>query len=107
MKFSFGSPRPAFLAWLLESMVGNHRRSGIRGLVLGSFVLFLMSGSSMAGLPAPRPDPALPPVQVNRTIPQVAPPNTVLRFSSSPTVDEFFRARIFAEPLVPIGGNPS
>jgi len=29
-----------------------------------------------------------------------------LPFSANPTVDEFFRARVFAEPLVPVGGEP-
>ncbi|MGO9204457.1 MAG: RHS repeat-associated core domain-containing protein [Limisphaerales bacterium] len=30
-----------------------------------------------------------------------------MEFSANPTEDEFFRARVFAEPLVPIGGEPS
>src|SRR5262249_45645212 len=28
-------------------------------------------------------------------------------FSATPTTDEFFRVRIFEEPLVPVGGEPS
>jgi RHS repeat-associated protein len=51
--------------------------------------------------------PSATPAQVNRTVPKVEPPKTVLEFSTSPTVDEFFRARVFAEPLVPIGGKPT
>src|SRR5450432_22357 len=47
------------------------------------------------------------PVSPNRTLPKVEPPKTVLEFSSSPTEEEFFRARVFAEPLVPIGGKPT
>ncbi len=43
---------------------------------------------------------------VNRTIPQVAPPKSVLEFSTNPTAQEFFRARVFEEPLVPVGGVP-
>jgi RHS repeat-associated protein len=46
-------------------------------------------------------------VQVNRTVPVVEPPKTVLEFSSDPKEAEFFRARVFAEPLVPIGGQPT
>src|SRR5438874_971857 len=44
--------------------------------------------------------------KVNRTVPKVEPPKGGLQFSSAPTVDEFFRARIFEEPLVPVGGIP-
>ena len=44
---------------------------------------------------------------VNRTVPQVALPTTGLKFSASPTVQEISRARVFEEPLVPIGGKPS
>lgn len=47
------------------------------------------------------------PVQVNRTIPQVEPPKTGLEFSANPTAGEILRARIFEEPLVPVGGEPS
>jgi RHS repeat-associated protein len=51
---------------------------------------------------ADSPDPA----KVNRTVPNVAPPKTGLEFSGRPTVQEIFRARVFEEPLVPIGGEP-
>lgn len=33
--------------------------------------------------------------------------HATLAFSSDPTADDIFRARVFEEPLVPIGGNPS
>ena len=46
-------------------------------------------------------------VRVNRTAPDVSPPKTGLEFSAKPTVQEIFRARVFEEPLVPIGGEPS
>ena len=46
------------------------------------------------------------PVKVNRTVPKVEPPKTGLQFSASPTTQEIFRARVFEEPLVPIGGEP-
>ena len=48
-----------------------------------------------------------PPVKVNRTVPQVEPPKTGLEFSASPTAQEFFRARLFEEPLVPVGAEPT
>jgi RHS repeat-associated protein len=47
------------------------------------------------------------PVAVNRTVPKVAPPKTALEFSASPTPAEICRARVFEEPLVPIGGEPT
>lgn len=43
----------------------------------------------------------------NRTVPKVEPPNAGLEFSARPTSQEIFRARVFEEPLVPIGGEPS
>jgi RHS repeat-associated protein len=46
-------------------------------------------------------------VKVNRTVPKVEPPKTGLEFSAQPTVQEIFRARVFEEPLVPVGGEPS
>jgi RHS repeat-associated protein len=45
-------------------------------------------------------------VAVNRTVPNVKPPKTELEFSAHPTTEEIARARVFEEPLVPIGGEP-
>ena len=50
---------------------------------------------------------AAAPMHANRTVPQVEPPTTVLAFSARPTAQEIFRARVFAEPLVPVGGQPT
>jgi RHS repeat-associated protein len=47
------------------------------------------------------------PTAANRTLPKVDPPRTALEFSPNPTVQEIFRARVFEEPLVPIGGEPT
>ena len=50
------------------------------------------------------------PAQVSatkQTAPKAAPPGGALRFSPDPTREEIFRARVFEEPLVPIGGIPS
>jgi len=55
--------------------------------------------------PSAKPDQLAAPVKVNRTIPKVEPPKTALEFSKSPTAPEIFRARIFEEPLVPVGGE--
>jgi RHS repeat-associated protein len=46
-------------------------------------------------------------VRPNRTLPAVQPPTTRLEFSSHPTAQEIMRARVFEEPLVSIGGEPS
>ena len=43
----------------------------------------------------------------NRTLPKVAPPKTGLEFSAKPTTQEISRARVFEEPLAPVGGEPS
>jgi hypothetical protein len=47
------------------------------------------------------------PVKVNRAVPKVSPPTSGLQFSAQPTPQEIFRALVFEEPLVPIGGEPS
>src|SRR4051812_30494519 len=41
---------------------------------------------------------AIPPIQVNRTVPRVQAPKGRLEFSSNPTREEIFRARVFEEP---------
>lgn len=46
-------------------------------------------------------------VTVNRTAPQVEPPPPRPVFSEVPTEREIFRARVFAEPLVPMGAPTS
>jgi RHS repeat-associated protein len=45
--------------------------------------------------------------KVNRTVPKVQPPKGGVQFSAKPTTEEIFRGRIFEEPLVPVGGQPS
>jgi RHS repeat-associated protein len=50
-------------------------------------------------------DPA-PRVSPNRTPPKVSPPPTGLEFSANPTGQEISQARVFEEPLVPVGGAP-
>src|SRR5260221_1942418 len=48
---------------------------------------------------APRP--------VNRSVPVVQPPSNAPVFSDNPTAHEIFRARVFSEPLLPLGNSPS
>ncbi len=45
--------------------------------------------------------------QPNPTLPKVEPPKTEPTFSAIPTTEEIFRAHVFAEPLVPVGGEPT
>ncbi len=44
---------------------------------------------------------------MNRTVPKMKPPKLGLEFSANPTTQEISHARVFEEPLVPIGGEPS
>ena len=55
------------------------------------------------------PDPVLTPksVTVNRTPPKVQKPPVAVTFSASPMNHEFARARVFSEPLYPVGDEPT
>ena len=57
--------------------------------------------------PVSTPPPPAPKVTVNKTVPRVTPPPLEPVFSSPPTTAEITRARIFPEPLVPLGGEPT
>src|SRR5271165_2009716 len=50
--------------------------------------------------------PAETTTKPNRTLPQFEPPRTSLEFTTNPSADEIFRARVFEEPLVPVGKAP-
>ncbi len=71
------------------------------------------AGAPLAAAPAvplavPSQLEARPPlVKVNRTLPRVAPVPATPVFSAVPTEDEIFRARVFEEPLVAVGGSPT
>ena len=43
----------------------------------------------------------------NRTVPKVDSPKPGLEFPANPEPQDFFRAHIFPEPLVPVGGEPT
>ena len=62
---------------------------------------------SRATAPPAEVSPPAAVVKVNRTVPRVEPPKTALEFSARPTPQEIFRARVFEEPLVPIGAEPA
>ncbi len=51
--------------------------------------------------------PPPPKVAANRSVPKVALPPDMPVFSERPTDPEFLRARVFAEPLVPVGSSTS
>src|SRR5712692_1605426 len=50
---------------------------------------------------------AEPAVIPNRSLPKFDPPPGHLEFSASPSSEEFYRAHVFDEPLVPVNGEPS
>ncbi len=83
-------------------------------LVWRGLTLALAVAQVFVGVPASAsvPDPAMatprpPKVRVNRTPPVVRPAPLRPHFSASPTEPEIFRARVFSEPLVPVGGVPT
>ena len=65
------------------------------------------AGPDTPAAPASTPPPPAPQVKVNRTVPAVTPPPSEPQFSSSPTTQEITRARVFSEPLLAIGGEPT
>jgi hypothetical protein len=95
------------------SKVAQHCRTSIgRGIIsvvtAGQVLLAVPVPAPAATTSAPpeiivTPPPEPPQVTVNRTVPTVTAPPSEPQFSATPTVDEIFRARIFGEPLVPMG----
>jgi RHS repeat-associated protein len=77
----------------------NDNGSRVHGA--GMVILCLLLAPSYA--PAARDES---PISVNRIVPKVEPPRTGLAFSAKPTTREIIQARIFEEPLVPMGGEP-
>jgi RHS repeat-associated protein len=69
-------------------------------------ILAWMLASPTNALPAD-PGSTATEVKVNRTVPRVQPPEGSLEFSASPTTEELFRAHVFQEPLVVVGGEPT
>lgn len=56
-------------------------------------------------LPSASVDRSVSSIKVNRTAPRVEAPRTALEFSTSPTPEDLFRARLFEEPLVQVGAE--
>src|SRR5260221_2988907 len=50
---------------------------------------------------------AEPAVTPNRSLPKLDPPPGHLEFSASPSSEDFYRAHVFDDPLVPVNGEPS
>ena len=91
----------------------GHRLSRVLAvlLVIAQVLMAIPTVASAApvtpSVPASTPPPQAPRVTVNRTVPTVTPPPAEPQFSAAPTVAEITRARVFSEPLVPIGGEPT
>lgn len=62
-----------------------------------------VSNQQITAPPAETPANETPQVVVNRTVPKVQPPSDFATFSETPSDEEIFRARVFAEPLVADG----
>jgi len=75
-------------------------------LALGCCVFSLVPAGYSGPTSTSGANPPPVPAAVNRTVPPVEPPKTALEFSAQPTPQELFRARVFAEPLVPVGAEP-
>jgi RHS repeat-associated protein len=82
-------------------------RSSFAGAVLPALIPLEITGlllmTALAQGQEKKPVPTRPKVTVNRTVPVVQPPPQLPVFSSAPTDAEIFRARVFEEPLVPLG----
>ena len=94
-------------------------------VLIAAHVMLLLPAPMRAATPAPPPEPvnalnALVPVvsqgqsagrsqreerQPNREVPNVEPPPLYPTFSLEPTDEEFFQARVFREPLLPMEGE--
>lgn len=88
-----------------KSMMSRFFSVGVSWVTL----ILLLPPSSMCAAAAPpskSPGNSSQLVKPNRTLPVVQPPSMRLEFSAQPTVQEIMQARVFEEPLVPIGGEP-
>jgi len=101
----FSGVRPGAIVGIIRTGIvaalDRSRDAAISGLALSLAAAGLLGGAEATG----REPGAL--VTANRTVPKVKPPRIGLQFSASPTTEELIGARVFEEPLVPIGGEPS
>src|ERR1035441_5595663 len=65
-------------------------------------IIGVPTASAAEGTPAVSPAPA-----PNRALPRVESFKAGLAFPAEPGPEDIFRARVFEEPLVPVGGEPS
>ncbi|MEY2540951.1 MAG: hypothetical protein QOI22_553, partial [Verrucomicrobiota bacterium] len=79
----------------------------LKRTVAAGCILFGVLAPTPGGAAKPKATQTAPAPKVNRTVPKVQPPKGGLQFSTKPTAEEIFRARIFEEPLVPIGRPPN
>ena len=92
---------------------GRQLKDGATLLAVGCCTLIIVSsgysGQNEQGQRPPATGEGSPAMRVtaNRRVLQAEPPNAALAFSASPTPEELFRARVFEEPLVPVGGEPA
>src|SRR5829696_8762934 len=89
---------------LMESTLDRFVPGYTLAIVLKSLCVIVLCSVGEIEAPA---DQSATRISPNRTLPKVSPPKTGLQFSASPTAQEIARARVFQEPLVPIGGEPN
>ena len=88
--------------------VGNIKDALLRASAAALVVAQTLLGAPVRADSVRAPGPPRPAaVAVNRSVPKVTPPPLMPRFSLRPTQEELFQARVFGEPLTPVGGDPS
>jgi RHS repeat-associated protein len=82
---------------------------GVKRTAFAASIASALSLTLIAAQQEPKTSAATvpPKVKVNRTVPKVTPAPLRPAFSAEPTVEEIFRARVFEEPLVPVGAVPN
>ena len=102
-----------------RSLMGTSMpKRGLRRRIFQLFAVLLVPAQVLVGIPlqaaeavpavedpnATTPPPEPPKVTVNREVPAVDPVPAYAQFSGEPTNEEITEARVFAEPLAPLGG---
>jgi RHS repeat-associated protein len=84
------------------------RDAACSGLIRLTAVIFLgyFLATSNAGQAQTSVGEVRQPMAPNRVLPKVEAPRATLEFSANPAPEEFFRSRVFEEPLVPVGSEP-
>jgi RHS repeat-associated protein len=87
-----------------RGLAAARRRAAVMLGILATATIALQSSGQQAAPSAPSVPRA---ITVNRTVPRVSPPASTPVFSAEPTEGEIRRARVFAEPLLPLGPTSS